>query len=127
MHAWQIGGHVLGARPSIGESDAAAFAGRTIDISPTTYASPFHGTCNDAAHSRRDRALVDIANESELDGAARAKLIAQGFTGPVTEYRMSCSDRRVLALVLVVKGDHAFTCFSDVCYLLRAGPTRASP
>jgi hypothetical protein len=118
VHTWQIAGHVLGTSPTLGESDATAFDGRTIEVSATGYTSPWQGTCSDAARSKRQRPLADITTESELTGSARARLASSGFASPVTEYRITCSDRRALPLVLVVKGDHAFTCWGGICYLL---------
>jgi hypothetical protein len=120
-HAWRISGHVLGTRPTLGDRDASALDGRTIDISSTGYVSPWQGTCDDAGRSKRERVLSEVAIENDLSAQGRAELAGRGFGKPLVEFRLTCSNARSPPLTLYVAGASAFTCWSGVCYVLTGG------
>ncbi|MBA3541132.1 MAG: hypothetical protein H0T79_16085 [Deltaproteobacteria bacterium] len=115
-YTWKIIGHVLLSGASLSEEDAVAWNGREITVTKSAYASPFQGTCEEAGRSRRTRALADIV--MELD-APRSILTNYELGESVTEYKLSCRERRRPPLAIYVDGDRAMTCYSGVCYFLR--------
>ena len=115
LHPWKITDHVVGPHALISDSDAAGFHDRTIAITATTYASPWSGSCNEAARARAPRPLADIAAEHDLPPARAAQL---GLADPLVEYKLTCGLGRTLPLTVYLSGAHALTCWSGVCYLL---------
>ncbi len=117
MHAWRVDGHLLSKRTSLTEEDAARNHGRTVSISRTGYSTPWHGTCEEAGSTRRERPLSEVAAELAID---RPRVLRFGFTDPLVEYKLSCTDpeRRTLALTVYVANAHALTCHGGICYVL---------
>ena len=113
--------HVMSGRSTLGDADALQMTGRTVEITASSYKSPWHGTCDDAVHERRERLFADILTEADLNGEARQTAIHFGFGDPIEQYELSCGDNhRVPGLVIYISGDRAMTCFAGVCYLLAA-------
>ena len=117
-YTWKIIGHVLTQAALIDERDAVAWNGREITITATGYASPFQGTCEQASKIRRARQLSDVV--MDLD-APRSIITDYDFAGEVTEYKLTCRERKRPTLEIWVDptGERALTCFSGVCYFLR--------
>jgi hypothetical protein len=121
LHDWTVTGHLLGPRALLSETDAAAFDGRTIAVTTTTYSSPWSGSCDEAGRQKQARALTDLTTEL---GVARDRVASLGLGDPLVEYRLSCGPGgtgRAPPLTLYVAGAHALTCWSGVCYALAHG------
>ena len=122
LGGWTITDHVLGPRALISEYDAAEFHGRTVAISATGYASPWSGSCDDAAREHKPRELAGLAAEL---GLARERAASFGLTEPIVEYDLACGlsgTGRTPPLTLYVGGARALTCWSGVCYALTRRP-----
>jgi hypothetical protein len=118
-HTWVVANHVLAGNSPLTDAEARENDGRKVEITPTTYRSPFTGSCDDAARTRHDRVFADLLAELDLAGEARQTAIHFGFGDPITEYRMSCpGNNRALPLVIYISGKRAMTCFGGACYLL---------
>jgi hypothetical protein len=118
-HTWTVENHVLAGNASITDADALANHGRKVEITSSTYGSPFTGSCDDAARARRDRLFADVSVELDLAGDARETAIKFGFGDPIVEYRLTCPDHpRTVPLVIFISGKRAMTCFGGACYLL---------
>lgn len=118
LHDWKITGHVLGPRALISDYDAAEFHGRTVAIAAGHYASPWSGSCDDAARKHKPRELAGLAAEL---GFARDRAAGFGLAAPIVEYDLACGlggTGRTPPLTVYVGGAHALTCWSGVCYLL---------
>jgi hypothetical protein len=116
-HTWKIADHALARQTSLTEADAAALHGRAIQISATSYTTPWHGTCEQAGHTRRTRILADVASELGVD---RTRIARFQLAPDVVQYQLSCADptHRALSVTLFVSKARALTCFNGVCYLL---------
>ena len=118
-HTWIVENHVLAGNSPLTDADAHDNDGRKVEITPSSYTSPFTGACDEAARTRRDRVFADLLAELDLAGDARATAISFGFGDPIEEYRLSCpNNNRALPLVIFVSGKRAMTCFGGACYLL---------
>lgn len=117
MHTWRVDGHLLGKRTSLSDEDATQSHGRTVSISQGGYATPWHGTCEEAELTRRERPLAEVAAELAIDGR---RLLRFGFTDPLVEHRLSCTDpvRRAPSITVYVANANALTCYSGICYVL---------
>ncbi len=121
VHTWTVENHVMSGRSTLGDRDALEMTGRKVEITASSYKTPWHGTCDDAVHERRERVFADIVSEADLNGEGRATAIRFGFGDPIEEYELSCGENhRVPGLVIYISGDRAMTCFAGVCYLLSA-------
>ena len=119
MHAWKIADHVLANGTTMSERDAAELNGRTVEINASSYKSPWHGSCDDAARQKRDRVLADVTSELEVSARGRATASKFGLADGLVEYTLSCTGTtRTPPLTLYVAGTHAMTCFGGVCYLM---------
>lgn len=119
MHTWVVENHVLAGNTSLTDGDALSNHGRKVEITKAGYASPFTGSCDDAARTRRDRVFADVALEVDLAGDGRQTAINFGFGDPLVEYRLTCPDHpRTVPLVIFISGKRAMTCFAGACYLL---------
>lgn len=116
-HVWRIDAHLLGKYASLSDEDAARNHGRTISITQTGYATPWHGTCEEAASLRRERPLAEVAAELSID---RSRVLGLGFTDPLVEHRLACQDieHRTPVLTVYVANAHALTCYNGICYAL---------
>lgn len=116
-HAWRVDGHLLGKRTTLSAEDAAQNHGRTVSITQGGYATPWHGTCEEAGSTRRERPLAEVAAELAID---LASVLRHGFTDPLVEHKLSCTDpvRRAPSLTIYVANAHALTCYSNICYVL---------
>lgn len=118
-HTWTVENHVLAGNASVTDGDALTNHGRTVEITRSSYSSPFTGSCDDAARARRDRVFADVSVELDLAGEARGTAIRFGFGDPLVEYRLTCPDHpRTVPLVIFISGKRALTCFAGACYLL---------
>jgi hypothetical protein len=118
-HTWLVENHILAGNSTLTEGDAILMHGRKVDITSTSYRSPFQGSCDGATVQQRTRSFDDVAAEVDLSGDRRATAKNFGMTATVVEYRLSCNaNNRTPPLVLFVAGKRAMTCFSGVCYLL---------
>lgn len=115
LHDWKVAGHVLGARALISDADGAGFHDRTVSVTPTGYASPWSGRCDEALRGRQPRALAEVAAAHDI-AADRARGL--GLAGPIVEYQLQCATNRTPALIVYVAGNRALTCWGGVCYLL---------
>jgi hypothetical protein len=111
-HPWKVYGHVLSDRPAVTESEASELDGRSVEITATTYESPWQGSCSEYARQRHMRMLVEIASDQKIP---RAGL---GLGDKVAEFKLTCSNRRSPPLTIYVEGKHAMTCWNGACYLL---------
>lgn len=119
VHTWVVENHVLAGNSPLTEADARETHGRKVEITATSYRSPFTGACDDAARTRRDRLFADLLAELDLAGEARQTAIRFGFGDPIDEFRLSCPGHpRTLPLVIYISGARAMTCFGGACYLL---------
>lgn len=116
VRTWIVSEHVLVKGASITSEDAAGFHGRTLDITPTGYMSPWQGTCEHATRTEHQRSVDEVVAELGVIEADRAKVAAFGFAEPATEYRLACGKR--IPLTILVGGDKAMTCYGGACYLL---------
>ena len=118
-HTWLVENHILTAGSTLTENDAIGMHGRKVDITTTSYRSPFQGSCDGATVQERTRSFDDVAAEVDLSGDRRTTAKNFGMTPTVAEYRMACNaNNRTPPLVLYVAGKRAMTCFSGVCYLM---------
>jgi hypothetical protein len=118
-HTWLVENHIVAATSTLTEGDAILMHGRKVDITPTSYRSPFQGSCDGATVQQRTRTFDDVAAEVDLSGDRRTTAKNFGLTATVAEYRMTCNaNNRTPPLVLFVAGKRAMTCFSGVCYLM---------
>ena len=118
-HTWLVENHILTAGSTLTEGDAILMHGRKVDITQTSYRSPFQGSCDGALVQQRTRSFDDVAAEVDLSGDRRITAKNFGMTPTVGEYRMTCNaNNRTPPLVLYVAGKRAMTCFSGVCYLM---------
>jgi hypothetical protein len=118
VHDWKVTEHALGARALISDYDAAAFHGRTVEITATGYASPWSGSCDDAHRQRQARTLAEVLAEL---GIARDRTGSLGLADPVAQYQLTCGlggTGRTPPLTVYLAGEHALTCWSGVCYVL---------
>lgn len=117
VHGWRVDAHLLGDRTPLSDADAARHRGRAVTIGATGYTTPWHGTCEDAGRTRRERLLAEVTTELAID---RPRVLALGFADPLVEYRLSCLDpeKRAPALTVYVSNARALTCFGGVCYVL---------
>jgi hypothetical protein len=118
-HSWLVENHILVGNSTLTEGDAILMHGRKVDITPTSYRSPFQGSCDGATVQQRTRSFDDVAAEVDLSGDRRTTARNFGMTATVAEYRMNCNaNNRTPPLVLFVAGKRGMTCFSGVCYLM---------
>ncbi len=118
-HPWVIENHIIAGNSSMTEGDAILMHGRTIEITASSYRSPFQGGCDSSTTDQRTRSFEDVAAEVDLAGERRTTAKNFGMTATVTEYRLACtSSTRTPPLVMFVAGKRAMTCFSGICYLL---------
>jgi hypothetical protein len=118
-HTWVIENHVLAGNSPLTDAEARDNDGRKVEITASTYRSPFTGSCEESARTRRDRVFADLLAELDLAGEARQTAISFGFGDPISEYRLSCANNpRALALEIFVSGKRAMTCFGGACYLM---------
>lgn len=119
---WLVENHILAGNATMTEGDAILMHGRKIELTATSYRSPFQGSCDGATVDQRTRAFEDVAAEVDLSGDRRKTARSFGMTPTVTEYRLACSvNSSTPSLVLFVAGKRAMTCFSGVCYLMTTG------
>jgi hypothetical protein len=118
-HPWLVENHILAGNATLTEGDAILMHGRKVDVTTTSYRSPFQGSCDESTYAQRTRSFDDVAAEVDLAGDRRTTAANFGIAKTVTEYRMQCTaNTRTPPLVLFVAGKRAMTCFSGVCYLL---------
>ena len=117
LHTWRVEAHLLGRRTSLADDDAARNHGRTISISRTGYATPWHGSCEEAGSTRRERRLAEVAAELAID---RAGMLRLGLTDPLVEYKLTCQypEYRTPVLTVYIANSHALTCHVNICYVL---------
>jgi hypothetical protein len=117
VRTWHIATHLLGKHTSLSHEDAAPYHRRTVSITETGYATPWHGTCEEAASLRRERPLAEVAAELAID---RSLVLRLGFTDPLVEHRLTCQDpeQRTVTLTVYVARDRALTCYGGICYAL---------
>ncbi len=116
---WVVENHILAGNANLTEADAILMHGRKIEITASSYRSPFQGGCDSSTTEQRARAFDDVAAEVDLSGERRDTAKNFGMTPTVTEYRLSCaSSTHTPPLVMFVAGKRAMTCFSGICYLL---------
>lgn len=115
---WIVAEHVLVKGTSTTEESAAGFHGRTIDITPTGFMSPWHGTCEHASRVEQPRTINEVATELDVVIEDRAKIDLFGIVDPAIEYRFVCDEGVKTPLTILIGGDKAMTCFGGACYLL---------
>ncbi|HEY4242022.1 MAG TPA: hypothetical protein VGM88_19515 [Kofleriaceae bacterium] len=114
---WKVAGHALSAHALVTETDALAWHGRAVEVTATSYQSPWSGTCDEYGTATHPRALADATASADIPLAAAT---GAGLTDPLLEVRLSCNASRTPALTLFVAPDHhAMTCWSGACYFLR--------
>ncbi|MCX5744659.1 MAG: hypothetical protein NT062_19395 [Proteobacteria bacterium] len=113
---WKITGHLLLDGAMIDERDAAGWNGREITVTATSYESPFQGSCDGVARTRRLRALSDVVIEL---GAPHSIISDYELSEQVTEYKLTCGDRTRPPLAMWVAGFRAMTCYNNVCFFMR--------
>ncbi len=119
VHVWKIAEHVLSSTTTMSEPDAAELHGRTVQIAVSAYASPWHGSCDDAGRQKRERVLADVTAEADVSAGGRAVAVKFGIAESLTEYTFSCvGTTRIPPLTMYISGARAMTCFAGVCYLL---------
>lgn len=120
IHTWIVSEHIIGKGSSLSPAEADGFHGRTIEITPVGYTSPWQGTCDEASRTTRKRALAEVLDELEVSPSAEGEAAAYGMTTAVTEYRLICKARSTAPpLLLYVSNGKAMTCFNAVCYLMK--------
>ncbi|MFT3696067.1 MAG: hypothetical protein QM831_23215 [Kofleriaceae bacterium] len=120
-HDWLVENHILSGNTALTEGDAQLMHGRKVEVTDSSYRSPFQGSCDDTKLSQRTRAFDDVASEVDLSGDRRQTAQNFGITGNVIEYRLECkANTQTPPLVLFAVDKRAMTCFSGVCYLLTA-------
>lgn len=116
---WLVENHILSGNTALTEGDAQLMHGRKVEVTESSYRSPFQGSCDDAKLSQRTRVFDDVASEADLSGDRRQTAQNFGIAGNVVEYRLECTaNTHTPPLVLFVVEQRAMTCFSGVCYLL---------
>jgi hypothetical protein len=121
-HTWLVENHILAGNATLTEGDAILMHGRKVELTTSSYRSPFQGSCDGSTVDQRTRAFDDVAAEVDLSGERRKTARSFGMTPTVTEYRLACSVKSSTpSLVLYVAGQRAMTCFSGVCYLMTPG------
>jgi hypothetical protein len=118
VHAWVVENHIVTSNSTLGESDAMRMHGRKVEITATGYRSPFEGTCDEASRAKRVRSFEQVGYELDLAGEGRHTAERFGMTKQVTEFKLTCANKRTPTLLIYVAGARALTCFSGVCYLL---------
>ncbi len=120
VHTWIVADHILGKGASLSPSEAEGFHGRTVEVTVAGYTSPWQGTCEEAGRTRRQRTLGEVIDELEMSPSAEGEATSFGLTSKVTEYRLSCNDRRrPPPLMVFVSSGKAMTCFNGVCFLMK--------
>lgn len=118
-HEWVVANHVLAGNTSLSDADARENDGRSVEITATSYTSPFTGKCEESARQKTERVFADLLVELDLAGEARDTSIRFGFGDPVVEYRLTCpGNAKAIPLVIYISGNRGMTCFGGVCYLL---------
>ncbi|CAN5119568.1 hypothetical protein BH11MYX1_BH11MYX1_06250 [soil metagenome] len=119
VHPWVVENHILAGNSTMTEGDAILMHGRKVEITASSYRSPFQGSCDSSTTDQRTRSFDDVTAEVDLAGERRTTAKNFGMTTTVTEYRLSCtSSTRTPPLVMFVAGQRAMMCFSGICYLL---------
>jgi hypothetical protein len=117
-HVWIVENHVLAGNAAIGHDDALKMHGRKVELTATSYTTPF-GSCEDASREKRERVFADLLARLDLSGESRGTAIRFGFGDPITEYKLSCAgNRHTVPVTIYISGDRAMTCFGGACYLL---------
>lgn len=120
IKTWVVADHILGKGASITPAEAEGFHGRTIEITKLGYVSPWQGSCEEAGRTRRARTLVDVIGELEVSPSAEGEAASFGLKSDVTEYRLSCTDRKhPPPLTVYISNGRAMTCSNGVCYLMK--------
>ena len=120
---WKIEKHVLTSHAQLGNHDASALDGRLLEITNLGYTAPWQGTCESAARVRQGAPMSKVVEETGLGAAGREALLAFGFTDPLIEFRLSCSDDlKAPPMVVWLTDDKLFTCYQGVCYLMSHQP-----
>lgn len=120
VHTWIVGEHIIGKGSSLTPAEATGFHGRTIEVTPTGYTSPWQGACEEASRTTRKRTLGEVVDELEVSPSAEGEATAFGLTSAVTEYRLICNGRRTAPpLLIYTSNGKAMTCFNAVCYLMK--------
>jgi hypothetical protein len=121
VHTWVVADHIVGKDSALSSTEADSFRGRHIEISPMGYVSPWQGTCEEAGRTKRTRSLGEVIGEQEMSPSAATTANAFGLVDPVVEYRLSCTDKkRPPPLTVFVSKGRAMTCYSGVCFLMKA-------
>lgn len=117
-HTWKVADHVMANKTNLSDRDATELRGRTVTVGASSYASPWHGTCEEANREKRTRTLGEVAKDADLADTARLK--AFGLADTVFEFRLTCQafKTRTPGLTIYVRDGRAMTCFSGACYLL---------
>ena len=119
VHTWIVAEHVLATGAPITDADARGFHGRTIDVTDAGFTSPWQGACEEASRTRRPRELKGVMIEYAIPHADRPRVEAFGLGAEVTEFRMTCNDRRKPPpLTLYIGNERAMSCFGGACYLM---------
>ncbi|MBA3458538.1 MAG: hypothetical protein H0T46_01145 [Deltaproteobacteria bacterium] len=120
VRTWIVADHILGKGSSITPAEATGFNGRTIEITPLGYVSPWQGSCEEAGRTKRTRPLIEVISELEISPSAEGEATSFGLGAKVIEFRLSCTDRKhPPPLTLFVSNNKAMTCFNGVCYLMK--------
>jgi hypothetical protein len=121
-HAWIVENHIVTGNSTLTEGDAILMHGRKVDITASSYKSPFQGTCDDSGREKRTRVLDDVSIEVDLAGEQRQVPVRFGLPQHVTEFRLTCTgNKHTPPLTIFIGAQRAMTCFSGVCYLLAPG------
>jgi len=120
VHTWIVADHIIGKGSSLSPAEAGGFHGRTIEVTPVGYTSPWQGSCEEASRTTRKRPLAEVLDELEVSPSAEGEATAFGLVSAVTEYRLICKARSTAPpLLIYVSNGKAMTCFNAVCYLLK--------
>ena len=123
VYHWKIEKHVLTSHAQLGNHDASALDGRLLEITNLGYTAPWQGTCESAGRVRQGTPMSKVVAETGLGGAGRAALLAFGFSDPLVEFRLACSDDlKAPPMVVWLTDDKLFTCYQGVCYLMTHEP-----
>jgi hypothetical protein len=119
VRTWIVVKHVMVKGSSLDASDAKGFYGRTIEITPKGFVSPWQGTCEAASRTLERRELAAVLAELGVKAPDQDVIEKFGFDGQVAEFRLQCNDRESPPPFLVyVSNDKAMTCNRGACYLL---------
>jgi hypothetical protein len=118
VHTWTIADHLVAERSPISGEDARGLHGRKVAIG-AGYQSPWQGSCEEAARTKRERILADVMVDFDLSASDRKAARRFGLTDSLVEYQLACADAKAPPLVIFVAGDRAMTCFGGACYLLQ--------